>query len=72
MKQISLVVLLLLTSALLSVKNTATVFICDSEGAVAYHSRIKCRGLQHCKSDILEVKPEVAFKRNLRACKLCY
>jgi hypothetical protein len=49
------------------------VYICNSEGSVAYHSSKECKGLQKCSHTILTVTEEDAIsKYNRRACKICY
>ena len=45
------------------------VYICDSEGAYAYHYNKNCRGLKNCKHDILYVTKEEAIRRGKK--KFC-
>ena len=49
------------------------VFVCVSKGAVAYHQRLNCSGLQRCTHKIIKTVKSVAIKTyKLRACKKCY
>lgn len=64
------ILIALLTLALLS--GETKVYICDSPGSVAYHAYRKCRGLQKCSHQILEVTVKDAISKNLRPCKICY
>lgn len=72
MKRSAFFLLIVLSMIFGSFKIAGTVFICDSENAVAYHAYKKCRGLQRCNNVILEVQPAEATRRKLRPCKLCY
>ncbi len=83
MKRSLVLLLLLMTTGLLFTsaarpqkqlsKEVVHVYICNSEGSVAYHSSKECRGLQKCSHTILTVTLEDAVnKYNRRACKICY
>ena len=49
------------------------VYICNSEGSVAYHSTTDCKGLNKCTHEVLTVTLDDAVdKYKRRACKLCY
>ena len=55
------------------VPKETSVYICNSEKAVAYHSSKTCRGLNNCKHEILEVsKTDAVNAYGRRACKICY
>jgi hypothetical protein len=41
-------------------KEAVYVYICNSEGSVAYHSSKECKGLQKCSHTILTVTQEEA------------
>lgn len=58
----------------IKVKKTpvASVYICDSKGAVAYHNSKTCRGLQTCKHEIKIISVSEATELGLRRCKICY
>lgn len=47
------------------------VLICQSKGAVAYHSH-ECGGLKRCSHTISKVSKSEAIRMGLRACKKCY
>lgn len=50
-----------------------TVYICNSEGAYAFHSRKGCSGLKRCKHEVLALtKSEAISSYGRRACKKCY
>lgn len=48
-----------------------SVWICNSQGAVAYHKRM-CRGLKKCKSRVFRTSINTATNKGLRKCKICY
>ncbi|HTF06245.1 MAG TPA: hypothetical protein VK826_19575 [Bacteroidia bacterium] len=49
------------------------VYICNSEGSVAYHNKTNCKGLQKCTHEVLTVTlADAQGKYSRRACKLCY
>ncbi|WEK35625.1 MAG: hypothetical protein P0Y53_24330 [Candidatus Pseudobacter hemicellulosilyticus] len=50
----------------------ATVYICKSPSAVAYHSDGDCRGLNRCTHTIVRVSKESAVEYGYRACGYCY
>jgi hypothetical protein len=55
------------------INKETNVYICDSENSYAYHSSNTCRGINRCKSQILEVtKSDAVNKYQRRACKICY
>lgn len=45
------------------------VWICNSEGAYAYHYNKNCRGFSNCKHDIIQVSLAEAIKKGKK--KLC-
>ena len=48
------------------------VYICDSPGAYAYHSKQKCEGLQRCRHEILHVPLSQALaKGKQKICGYC-
>ena len=51
--------------------NEATVLICNSSSAYAYHSS-RCRGLNRCKAGISSVSVSEAKGSGYKACKICY
>ena len=52
---------------------TVYVYICNSEGSVAYHSTTNCKGLNKCTHEVLTVSESDAVnKYKRRPCKLCY
>lgn len=56
-----------------NVNKEVKVYICDSENSYAYHSNSSCRGINRCKSQILEVtKSDAINTYNRKACKICY
>ena len=48
-----------------------TVFVCLSEGAYAFHTNLKCNGLQNCDSKIAKSNIKEAKKYNYRFCEIC-
>ncbi len=52
-------------------KKQATVFICNSKNAYAYHSH-RCHGLNRCRSGVSSVTKSKAENSGYRACKICY
>lgn len=51
---------------------TEKVYICVSKRAKRYHCNKNCKGLRNCKHEIKTITLEVAQKRGLTPCKLCY
>lgn len=84
MKLSPLILLLLMTTGVLftsaahpqkqlRTQEAVYVYICNSEGSVAYHSSKECKGLQKCSHTILTVTLEEAVNNyNRRECKICY
>ncbi len=52
-------------------KREATVLICNSSRAYAYHA-YQCHGLNRCKSGISSVSVSEAKAQGYSACKICY
>jgi hypothetical protein len=53
-------------------KKETYVFICNSNGAYAYHSTKSCRGLNRCTHEILKVTLSEAVNTYRRKpCKIC-
>lgn len=48
-----------------------TVFVCLSEGAYAFHTNLKCNGLQNCDSKIAKSNIREAEKYNYKFCEIC-
>lgn len=80
MKQLSRHITLIFFMGLLSLSVTTDqnevhkpqsqmVYICDSDGAYAYHLKKDCQGLKRCKHTVLFVSKEEAFKRGKK--KFC-
>jgi hypothetical protein len=69
-KHFSLLVSLLIS---LSFTLSTTVYVCDSNTSVAYHSNRSCKGLNRCTHTIISVSENDAINRyGKRACKICY
>lgn len=45
-----------------------TVYVCKSSSATKYHLSKGCKGLENCKSDVIEVKLKVAKKEGKELC----
>jgi hypothetical protein len=59
-------------SAAFSNRDTASVYICNSSTAYAYHSTDHCRGLNKCSHEVLKISLSDAIKKYHRqACKIC-
>ncbi|MGF7216653.1 hypothetical protein GGR92_002820 [Spirosoma lacussanchae] len=50
---------------------TATVLICESRSAYAYHSH-ECHGLARCRSTISRVSTGSARSLGYKPCRICY
>lgn len=48
------------------------VFICDSNGAYAYHSKTSCSGLNNCEYTIYKISEKGAINEGYRYCELCW
>ena len=54
-------------------QGTSYVWICTGPGAVAYHSKRNCGGLNNCRDDIISVTLHDAItKWRRRECRRCY
>lgn len=54
-------------------QDSAYVWICTGPGAVAYHSKRNCGGLNNCKDDIVKVTLHDAITDwHRRPCRRCY
>lgn len=47
------------------------VLVCDGYDAYAWHTNIKCEGLNNCKSKITNTDLKTAKKQNYKICKIC-
>lgn len=52
-------------------QSNATVYVCMSTGAYAYHTHF-CQGLKRCKADIAEMSVNEARSRGRKPCGYCY
>lgn len=59
------------SAPVVSKKEEATVLICNSSSAYAYHS-YECSGINRCKSTISKVSISEATRKEYRPCKICY
>ena len=48
------------------------VYICTGPKSKKYHSTRKCKGLNKCTKDIVEVTKSYAVEIGRTACKICY
>lgn len=48
-----------------------TAFVCTSRNAYAYHTNLKCEGLQNCNSDIAKTNIREAKSYRYRMCEIC-
>lgn len=53
-------------------RKEASVYICNSKSAYAYHADAYCRGLNRCRHGISKVSASDAVNNGYRACKICY
>ncbi len=73
MKNLKRLTLLLSLLISLSFTSSTTVYVCDSNTSVAYHSNRSCKGLNRCAHTIISVTENDAITRyGKRACKICY
>ena len=47
------------------------VFICQSYDSYAWHTNLRCEGLNNCNSKIVETDKKNAKKNNYKICKIC-
>ncbi len=52
-------------------KKEATVYICDSKTAYAYHTSASCRGLNRCTHTIVKMTKSEAIRNRRTPCKVC-
>jgi hypothetical protein len=48
-----------------------SVFVCISDDAYAYHTNLKCNGLENCEAEISKTDIKTAIKNNYKICKIC-
>ena len=60
-------------ASLAAARTDASVYICDSKTAKAYHKDEDCRGLSRCTHAVVKVTKKVAEENYSRAqCHVCY
>lgn len=53
-------------------RNKETVYYCKGSKAYAFHLYRDCRGLNQCKSDIVEMQQKAAQDSTRKRCKNCW